>query len=123
MIHQMRILICGDRNWTNEKIMEDELKRYFDINAYIITGGCRGADDIAFNLANRHGVETKVYHAKWSKFGKFAGPERNTRMLIEGKPDLVIAFHTNIMQSRGTLNMVGQANEAGIPVYIYGVKK
>ena len=119
----MRLIVCGDRNWTDEKIIENELRRYFGADAIIITGGCRGADDIAYNLAKLRGVETKVYHAKWSKFGKFAGPERNTRMLVEGKPDLVIAFHTNITQSRGTLNMVGQANEAGVPVYIYGVKK
>ncbi len=119
----MRILVCGDRNWMDEKIIENELKRYFDINAFVITGGARGADDIAFNLAKRYGVENKVYHAKWSKFGKFAGPERNARMLVEGKPDLVIAFHTAIAKSRGTLNMVGQANEAGIPVHIYGVRK
>ncbi len=119
----LRIIVCGDRNWSDEKIIENELKRYFDANAFIITGGARGADTIANSLANRRGVETKIYHAKWTKFGKFAGPERNTRMLVEGKPDLVIAFHTEIAKSRGTLNMVGQANEAGIPVYLYGVKK
>lgn len=119
----MRILVCGDREWVNEKIIEEELKHYLDINALIITGGCRGADTIANNIAIRRGIEIKTYHAKWRKFGKFAGPERNTRMLVEGKPDLVIAFHTNIMRSRGTLNMVGQANEAGVPIYIFGVKK
>ncbi len=120
----MRILVCGSRDWQDREFMENTLKKYFEPNNItVITGGARGADSIAFEFANRRGLETKLFHARWKKFGKFAGPERNTRMLVEGKPDLVIAFHTDIARSRGTLNMVGQANEAGVPVHIYGVKK
>ena len=119
----MRILVCGSRDWQDKDLIENTLRKYHDGNLSIVTGDARGADWEASEFAKRQGIDVKVYHAHWKKFGKFAGPERNTRMLLEGKPDLVIAFHTNITQSRGTLNMVGQANEAGIPIQIYGVKK
>lgn len=41
-----------------------------------------------------------------------AGPIRNSRMLREGKPDLVLAFPGH----GGTADMVKQAGEAGVGV-------
>jgi len=40
-------------------------------------------------------------------------------MIVEGKPDLVIAFHDNLNESKGTLNMVKQAISYGLPVVHY----
>ena len=51
------------------------------------------------------------------KFGmkfKSAGTDRNTQMLVEGKPGLIMAFHSNIAKSKGTKNMIAQAKKAGI---------
>jgi len=55
--------------------------------------------------------------AEWDRYGRAAGPLRNKKMLEE-KPDLVVAFTTDIETSRGTANMVKQARQAGIPVVI-----
>jgi len=35
-------------------------------------------------------------------------------MLDQGRPDIVLAFHTNINQSKGTKDMVERAKKAGI---------
>ena len=48
-----------------------------------------------------------------------AGPIRNQRMLVEGKPDLVIAFHDDLESSRGTKDMIKRSLKAGIRVWHY----
>jgi hypothetical protein len=40
-------------------------------------------------------------------------------MLDEGKPDLVLAFHENIDESKGTRDMVHRARGAGVKVVIF----
>jgi hypothetical protein len=44
-------------------------------------------------------------------------------MLTKGKPDLVIAFHANLEESKGTKNMVSQAEKAGIACHVYNGRK
>jgi hypothetical protein len=53
-----------------------------------------------------------MFPADWEKYGKAAGPIRNQQILVEGKPDLVVAFQGG----RGTANMVSRAQQAGVPV-------
>lgn len=50
--------------------------------------------------------------------GRAAGPIRNHEMLDEGKPHGVVAFHEDIMSSRGTAHMVGIARKVSIPTWI-----
>jgi len=52
------------------------------------------------------------FKADWGQFGTYGGPIRNSRMIHEGKPDLVIAFPGG----SGTGNMVKQAEAVGLPV-------
>lgn len=113
----MRVLICGDRNWTDYKAIEKYIKT-LPQGSTIIQGMCRGADWIARQLAMRHGFETEDYHAKWELYGTNAGPVRNAQMLREGKPDLVVAFHNNLDDSKGTVDMIRQAKACGVPVEV-----
>ncbi len=89
------------------------------IDTVIIQGMCRGADKIARNFARLRGHVVMGYPADWDRYGRAAGPIRNKQMLDEGKPDLVIAFHNNIDQSKGTADMIEQARKAGILVEIH----
>ena len=59
-----------------------------------------------------------MFPADWKTFGKAAGPIRNRKMLDEGLPDVVIAFHEDIERSKGTKNMISQACEQGIDVIL-----
>ncbi len=63
------------------------------------------------------------FPAAWDKYGKAAGPIRNQQMIDEGRPDFVIAFHSNVGQSRGTMDMLCRANKAGLVVTLYPSKE
>jgi len=114
----MIVLICGDRNWTDWKAIEDFIKP-LPKDTTIIHGNCRGADKMAGYVAEKkYGLEVISFPANWEKYGRAAGPIRNKQMIVEGKPDLVVAFHNNILKSRGTKDMVTQARRHGIRVKI-----
>ena len=114
----MRILICGDRNWTDEaKIRKAVLEIHSETTIeLVIEGGARGADALGKIVGRSLGIEVISFPADWVKFGRPAGPIRNRQMLQEGKPDLVLAFHNNIMESKGTKDMIKASEKAGIPV-------
>ena len=111
----MRILICGDRNWDNRKTIKNYLLT-LPKDTVIIEGEAPGADTIAREEAEKLGMEVIPFEAKRKRYGRGAGPIRNQKMLDEGKPDEVVAFHPDINNSKGTLNMIKKARKAGIPV-------
>lgn len=116
-----RILVCGDRSWTSVKEIEVVLLLVQSIlgKIEIIEGEARGADSIARNIGEKQGWKVYRFPANWDAHGKAAGPIRNTQMLNEGHPHLVLAFHTNLILSRGTRNMVEQARKSKVPTWTY----
>lgn len=115
----MRVLVCGGRDFNDYELLNRELNeiRFKDTNrefTAIIHGAARGADTLAGEYAERHGMDVLPFPASWNKHGKAAGAIRNTQMLVEGRPDLVVAFPGG----KGTSNMIKQAREAGVKVYV-----
>lgn len=117
----MKILVCGDRNWTDIEKIFDILSQY-PKDTIIIEGEANGADKIASIIAKELGMTVESYPAEWGKYGKAAGPLRNRKMLEIGKPDKVLAFHNNISTSKGTKNMISIAKKANILVELYTTK-
>ena len=121
-----RILICGGRNWINKQLIHDVLLKHLNPKAdYIIHGDTRGADRLGAEVAAELGVSANrvlSFPADWVKYHKAAGPIRNQQILTEGKPDIVLAFHDNIVASKGTADMVRRALKAGLLVFLNGVK-
>lgn len=107
----MRVLVCGGRNYYDFPKVEEVLSRYTITS--IVHGGATGADSLAQEYADDHHIPTLVFEADWSKHGKAAGPIRNEYMIVDGKPDLVVAFPGG----RGTADMVRKAHKAGIRVH------
>ena len=122
----MRVLVCGGRDYIDlnafraemHKIAQkhfprtepDEYGNYL-YTVTIIAGGASGADRMTADWAANEWCQYEEYKADWSS-GTKAGPIRNERMLIEGKPDLVVAFPGG----RGTADMVRRACKAGVKV-------
>lgn len=113
----MRVLVCGSRYFNDKKRMKEVLDNY-DITE-IIEGEAKGADLLARSFGEKFGIPVRAFPADWNTFGKAAGPIRNNQMLVEGKPELVIAFRGP--NSRGTQNMINQARKANIPVTVVDV--
>ncbi len=111
----MRLLVCGGRDFNDRAAIGaalDAVHRRKGIEL-VIQGGAQGADRWAAEWARATGVPVETFEADWAAHDKAAGPIRNRRMLVEGKPDGVLAFPGN----RGTADMVKQADRAGVPVW------
>ena len=117
----MRVLICGSREWYDPDPMWREVLEVRESSGLevIIHGGARGADKLAGAIAKQLKIKVMEFPAEWDAFGKKAGPMRNQKMLDEGKPDLVLAFHEDYDNSKGTRDMVKKATRAKIPVKIF----
>jgi hypothetical protein len=123
----MRVLVTGSREWTDHHLIRRELDRLVqrlgeDEQLIVVHGAARGADTIAdqeaYKINLRHGegvISVERYPADWERYGKAAGPIRNTQML-DPRPSLVLAFHEDLESSKGTADMVRKALALCIPV-------
>ena len=115
----MKVLICGSRDWKNREIICSWLSKLqnwrFDT---VIEGEAKGADSIARDEAEKMGVVILKFPADWNKYHKAAGVIRNKQMLEEGRPDLIVAFHDNIENSKGTKDTIQQGLRLKIPVIL-----
>ena len=131
----MRLLVCGGRNfgvWADErnfirKHITEVLcpaggaalwHRHLDT---IISGMATGVDTVAAEFARDMRIKLdpyKITDEEWAKYNRSAGPRRNRRMIVEGKPNVVLAFNGG----PGTRNMIQQAKNNDIPVIerLYG---
>lgn len=125
MTSEFKVLVTGDREWSDYQLvfttllgLRGEIERR---GAYpvLVHGAARGADTIAHAAAYRLGYEIRRYPAQWELYGRSAGPRRNQEMLNVEVPHLVIAFHDDLENSKGTKDMVERARKAGIEVRHY----
>ncbi len=121
--HGIGVLVCGSRYYENEVKIYRELDTvHADIGiAVLIHGACikGGADIIAEEWAKSREIPYYGVPARWRVYGRGAGPIRNGWMLKETSPDLVMAFHHDIENSKGTKDMMAKADAAGYDVKFY----
>jgi hypothetical protein len=110
----MRVLITGGKRFENWSLLVEALDRLHEEGGIttLIHGAAKGADTLAGEWARTRGVEVISCPADWKRYGRAAGPIRNKQMLVEHKPNLVVAFQG----STGTANMVSIAEKAGVEV-------
>ena len=84
-----------------------------------VEGGAKGADSLARMVAGQLQIECREYPANWKLYGKAAGSKRNQQMLDSESPDLVIAFHPDVENSKGTKDIINRAKNRGITVIVY----
>ncbi len=131
---QMKLLVTGDRNWTSYDSIVDAFESVcieFEIDPseiILVHGNARGADDIADTCGKLLGMDVRSYPAHWchtmecskecrEMVGRPAGVIRNSKMLKENPDiDLALAFHSNLKESKGTRDMVGRLEKAGITI-------
>jgi hypothetical protein len=110
-----RVLVTGGRDYADRAYVYATLDRIHKKEggiAVLIHGKARGADTLAEDWADDRVVPVNPYPADWYKDGPSAGPVRNTRMLKESQPDLVVAFPGG----KGTADMTKKAIRAGVEI-------
>lgn len=122
----MRVIMCGDRKWSDERKIKRVLQRLYKVqpDTIIVHGACRGADEIVGRLATEMGFPVEAYPANWRRYGRAAGPVRNQQMINESRMkseqdgsqlSAVFAFHSDLEHSKGTADMVGRAFKHRVP--------
>jgi hypothetical protein len=134
----IKILVTGDREWTNPVIIGEalldamlEFKVHDVKEVLVIHGAARGADLIGEMVAKSFGMPTDSNPAHWrhtidcprgcsEMIGRPSGVIRNQKML-DKHPDIALglAFHPDLTKSRGTKDMVGRLKKANIRVKLY----
>lgn len=114
----MKVLITGGRFWNDYETVLKELEK-LPSGSIIIHGACCGADTIAGEIAKALGFTVREYPADWSTYPRAAGAIRNRLMLErENLPDepieLVLAFHKDIEESKGTKDMLNISDAVGV---------
>ena len=113
-----RILVCGDRNWTDEGVIGKVLS-LVSPDTTIIHGACKGADIVAGRIARELDLEVKEYPARWDIYGYAAGPIRNRFMVEDADPELILVFHDDLKSSKGSKDMANLGKMMGIPVILF----
>lgn len=110
----MRTIIAGSRNITNyDAVLNEVCESGFQISE-IISGGAKGVDSIAEQIALDHNIPIKVFPANWAKYGKWAGHARNKEMAEYA--EALIAVWDGF--SPGTKNMINTAKSLGLQVHV-----
>lgn len=107
----MKLLICGGRDYDDYATMKSVVMFRYDLkDLTIVSGGARGADKLAEELAKQLGVPNIIMKADWDKWGKSAGFIRNIDML--NISDEVLAFWDR--ESKGTKHTIDNADKKGM---------
>ena len=95
--------------------MRKTLSHFQNKEVTIVHGNCRGADKIAGSIGKKLGFNIEPHPADWKKYGKSAGPIRNTEM-VNSNIDLVLAFPVG--NSKGTKDCLEKARRKGISTIV-----
>ena len=120
-----RIIICGGRHFSDQERLETVMSSLMEENDLssedieIVSGHCAGADILGELWAKNHSSKCTVFPAEWNKYGRAAGPIRNTKMIeyAEGaKIPIVVAFVNE--RTKGTWDTVHKAQKKNIMVVL-----
>lgn len=113
----MKLAVVGSRDFQDYAWLEHCLLRVFRVEELeaVISGGARGADGLAARFAATHVIPLVVIAADWKRYGRKAGPIRNTE--IVARADAVAAFWDG--KSPGTRDTITKARNAGLRVEVF----
>lgn len=113
-----RVLVCGGSKFNDYTLLESSLgklfKTYSKDTIEIISGHAKGADSLGEKYADEHNLKCTIFEANWKKYGRAAGPIRNSQMLEYAKQEnpLVVAFWDG--ESHGTKDTITKAKKLNI---------
>jgi len=117
----MKVIIAGSRDITDINLVYQSVhyaKKELQWNiTEVVSGGAKGIDTLAEQFAEEQNIPLKVFPADWNTHRKAAGPIRNRKMAEYA--DALIAIWDG--ESRGTANMIQEAKNKNLKVYVHAV--
>lgn len=107
----MILAIVGGRKYSDQEQFDKTMAEFTAEHGApeaIVSGGANGADKMAREYANKHGIRLIEHIPEWEKFGRSAGFKRNK--LIIDDCDRVIAFWDG--ESKGTKSSIDLAKKS-----------
>lgn len=131
----MKVIIAGSRTVNDYKLVckAISLSGFADQITEVVSGGANGVDKCGEIYAKSHNLDCKVFPVRWEdltvagavirkrkdgrEYNLLAGYNRNKEMA--NYADALIAISKD--GSKGTANMIEEATQRGLKVYIYEV--
>lgn len=108
----MKVIVTGGTDFRDRELMHATLDSLKQPITLVMAGDERGAESMALDWAESHGVEFKEFYSDYQGHGPAGFRLRNQRMIESGDPDLVIAF----AGGRVSADMVRRASRMAINV-------
>ena len=105
-----KVIIAGSRDFSNYSYLKNKMDIILSSikeDVEIVSGKAPGADTLGENYAKERNYPIKPFPADWNKFGKRAGPIRNSEM--SEYADACVCFWDG--KSDGTKNMIDVARK------------
>lgn len=110
-----------DREWVTAQLRTSmEVARRAGRTLVVVTGGARGADQLAEQAARTLGLEVRTFHADWDRYGRSAGYRRNELMagfLLNRQAAGATCDVVLFPGGRGTDHMRNISKRRGLKVY------
>lgn len=110
----MKTIVAGSRSITDISIVRTAIENCGWSITEIVSGGANGVDKIGELLAKEKSIPLKIFPADWDLHGKKAGHFRNSQMAYYADA-LVLVWNG---KSRGSADMLHQAKQRGLRVYV-----
>ena len=108
----MKLAVIGSRGFSDYELLCQELDKY-QVDC-IISGGAKGADQLAARYAQERKIDLVEHLPEYSKYGRRAPLVRNK--LIADDSEILIAFWDGV--SRGTAFTIDLARRQGKKVIV-----
>lgn len=124
----MKLIIAGGRNITSKEVSLALAAKCVELGFHgdepgfnsggttiteVVSGGCRGVDELGEEWAACQQIKVKTFYADWDTHGRAAGPIRNRDMARYGAALLLIWDG----KSKGSASMKRSMEKQGKPVY------
>jgi hypothetical protein len=109
----MRVIIAGSREGVTYEDIEKGVQQFeqaWGLITEVVSGCAAGADTFGEQYAKAHNIRVNPMPADWNRYGRAAGPIRNSEMAKYA--DGLIAISVN--DSRGTANMIQTAKRLNL---------
>jgi hypothetical protein len=111
----MRVIIAGSRDVSDPAIVDHVIRESGLPITEVVSGGCRGVDTLGERWAMTHSLPVARFPANWHRFGRMAGPLRNSEMIAYAEAAIVVRY----LDSKGSADLEYKARNCHMPVFTH----